>query len=283
MKVVKVITTSFVPRAVRLSTDLSGNPLGYFSHSQNFTAREQIIDLIKYTLEVESEVDPGCDTDIIFVNNQIGWSDGDEYLNSINGKKIKRGCIKVIHRENIGRSFGGYNSAVKIFGSEYDYYIFTEDDILINGDHYALRGIDAFINCANCGFVAYQSISEQFRQCSREDSLHAHGGVGLTSYMVLDQVIQKYENLPFSSSPADQTYESIIERGEVAFTNVIHKMGYNLIAINEEIKLYEYAYDRMRGISKRRYASPSERWIYYFKQYLMKFSIVRNFNLIVKR
>jgi hypothetical protein len=278
MKVAKVITTSFLPRTIRPSTELSGNPLGYFSHSQNFTKPEQVIDLLRLTLEIESNVNPGCRTDLIFVNNNCGWNEGKYYLNSINGMKNRYGSIKVVHRENIGRSFGGYNAAVKLFGDEYKYYIFTEDDILINQDHYAAIGIKEFINCKNCGFVAYQSISTQFGLRNREDSLHAHGGVGLTSYDVLKKVIEKYMNLPFSSSPTEQTYFDIIEKGEVAFTNTIYKMGYNLIAIDKKVKLYEFAYDRMRGIEKPRYANQKEKLIYYTKNYLIKFWIIKKLN-----
>ena len=205
MKIAKVITTSFISRTIRDKTCLSGRPLGNFSHSQNFTTPESIIDLIKYTLNCESKIDPGCKVDLIFVNNQVGYELGDQYLDSINDTKTKNGIIKIIHRENIGRSCGGYNAAVKLFGSKYDYYIFTEDDILINGNNYASIAINTFEGCSNCGFVAYQSISDQFLDRPRSESLHAHGGVGLTSYKVLEHVLKKYGDLPYSKSDEAQS------------------------------------------------------------------------------
>lgn len=275
MKVAKIITTSFAPRSIRKNTSLSGTPLGYFSHSQNFTTNEEILELIKYTLKLEDEINPGCSVDLIIVNNMTGWINGDNYLNSINNKKIHSGIVKILHRENIGRSFGGYNFAVEKYKGEYDFYIFTEDDILINKEKYAEIGIKEFRNCENCGFIAFQALSLKFKDNSLENSVHAHGGVGLTSYAVLEKVIKKYGKLAYSSNINNQDYESIIEHGEVAFTNRISKMGYNLIAISQKIKLYEYAYDRIRNITVPRYASITDILIYNLKQKLIKINIIK--------
>ena len=55
MKVAKVVATCFSPRTVREKTGFNNNPLGHFSHSQNFTTGEDVLRLIDFTLEVESE------------------------------------------------------------------------------------------------------------------------------------------------------------------------------------------------------------------------------------
>ena len=158
VKVAKVITTSFIPRVVRERTELCGRPLGYFSHSQNFTTEASIIDLVKFNIEKELECDPGVDVDLIIVNNDTGWKYGKDYLNSLERTKLKRGNIRVFHRDNFGRSFGGYNFAFEKLKDLYDFFIFTEDDILISFHNYAAIAIEIFNSIENCGFVAFQEL-----------------------------------------------------------------------------------------------------------------------------
>lgn len=106
MKIAKVIATSFVSREIREKTGICGTPPGYFSHSQKFTTPESIIDLIKLNVELEKNCDPGENVDLIIINNDSGYRQGNKYLESLNGEKLKKGIIRVYHRENIGRSFG---------------------------------------------------------------------------------------------------------------------------------------------------------------------------------
>lgn len=161
MKVAKIITTSFVPKAVRETSELCGNPLGFFSHSQNFPSKESVVDLLKFVINKEKKCDPGCNTDLIIVNNDTGWQKGIDYLDAVNQGRLKRGVIRVFHRENFGRSFGGYNFAFKKLKDEYDYFIFTEDDTVVSVDGYASIGIDIFNKTENCGFVAYEGVSNK--------------------------------------------------------------------------------------------------------------------------
>ncbi len=275
MRIAKVIATTFAPRSVRLDTTLAGNPLGHFSHSQNFTTGAEIIDLINFTLEVESKANPGCNLDIIFVNNQIGWKKGDQFLDNLNGTRTNHGKIRILHRENIGLSYGAYDHAFSLFQDEYDYFIFTEDDIIITGDDYALQGLETFNRSSNCGFVAYVGLSNVFASYSPEDSLHAHSGAGLTSSSVLKEVHKAKGSLGFSRSYDEQDRLNIIRLGEVAFVNNIYKLGYEITEIDKHVKLYEHSYDLMRGIYKPRYASRIDLYIYKLKQYLYKFLIIR--------
>jgi len=276
MKVAKVITTTFVPRTVREVTGLCGMPMGYFSHSQNFTTNESIIDLIKFTLETESLCKPGEVVDIIIVNNDSGWQEGIQFLNTIDGKSLGFGKIRVLNRQNIGRSFGGYNHAFKMLRSEYDYFIFTEDDILVSRDGYASLGIQYFNQTKNCGFVAYQSISSIGLDYCTEDALHAHGGVGISHVHVLDEVVRKYGALPHADKITSQEYVDILKMGEIPFTNKIHKLGYRLTSVPEDIKLYDFAYDMMRGIDIPRFPSASRRVLTTAKMKAYEYKLVRS-------
>lgn len=262
MKIAKVITTSFVPRVVRMKTGILGDPPGYFSHSQNFVTCQSVIDLIKMNVALEAECDPGSDVDLIIINNDSGFEPGNQYLDSLDGQLLKRGKIRIFHRENYGRSFGGYNYAFMKLRNEYDYFIFTEDDIIVWRDGYARKGFEVMHNHPQCGFVAYQGIAKKFKNNTLNDSIHVHGGVGLTSTVVLNKVVDCYGFLPHATSNSSQTYDKIIEKGEVAFTNVIHKMGLVICELSKSDKAYDYAYDLMRNVSVTRYLTIKQ-LIYY--------------------
>ena len=48
MKIAKVISTCFKRGRIRINTQLTGDPLGFFSHSQNFSTVTDTINLINY-------------------------------------------------------------------------------------------------------------------------------------------------------------------------------------------------------------------------------------------
>lgn len=275
MKVAKVITTSFVPRTVREHSGLTGSPLGFFMHSQNFPSRESILDLINFTVRIEENAKPGASVDLIIVNNDAGWREGNEFLDRLHGRQFGHGKVHVIHRENFGRSFGGYNHAFKLLRNKYDYFIFTEDDILVARDGYASIAIKTFLNVRNCGFVAYQGITDVALDLPRGDAISAHGGVGLSSTKVLDDVVQHYGVLPHVEKKSSQAHLDIIRNGEIPFTNKIHKLGYQLVSVPDEIKLYDFAYDVMRGLDVKRFPTVSEKLIYLIKKNLYQYQIIR--------
>ena len=283
MKIAKVIATTFAPRSVREKTTLCGKPIGYFAHSQNFPTRESIIDLINFTIEAELKCNPGSPVDLIIVNGDTGWEPGKRFLDSLNGKQLKHGKIHVLHREPVGLSYGGYDHAFKMVGDNYDYFIFTEDDAIITRDGYASIGVEVFNKTRNCGFVAYQCLSSIGLDLSPEDALAAHCGCGLTSVKVLNDVVKHYGSLPHSrekSSSRDRAEQS--RNGEIAFTNKIHKLGYKLVSIPDHIKLYDFAYDLMRGLDIRRFPSFSERLIFTIKNKAYKYKIVRSIHMRLK-
>jgi len=254
MKVAKIITTSFIPREIRENSILCGNPLGYFSHSQNFSTRESIIELLRFNVAEEKKCDPGCDTDVIIVNND-----------TVDRMKLKHGVIRVLHRENFGRSFGGYNYAFSRLSDEYDYFIFTEDDILIVTDQYASIGVKEFNSTQNCGFVAFQALSNKsHHNLSKAQTLHAHGGVGISSANILNKVVRNHGFLPHSTKDESQKY------------NKIYQLGYKLISMPKDIKLYNFAYDKMRGFELNRYATIGEKALSKFKSLFYRIKVMLN-------
>lgn len=239
----KVIATCFAGRELRPENDSCGDPPGLFLHAQNFLDADSVLELVSLIHEVERQVDPGAECDTIIVNNDVGWKKGNDYLDSIDGTKTFSGVFKVLHRKNFGSSLGAYNHAYETFQSQYDYWTFTEDDILINGDRWLSRCLSVFDDHDNVGFVAIQGLSNVWAR-------HAHGGVGLAHVSILNSVKQAWGALPHRLESESQGDVEHTVFGEVLFTNIIERMGLRLVTVQSEVPLYTFAYDymmRMRG------------------------------------
>ena len=248
-RIVKIIATSFFPKTVREDTILSGDPPVYTLHSQNFTNTEDIKKLILFNIEKENQCDPGLPVDMVFVNNDVGNVSGNMFVKNLNGKTIKNGKIISIENNNNGWSYGAFSKGFKELKNIYDYFIFAEDDMIITRDNYAKISYETFENNKNCGFVSYTGITNHVdKNISNENLIHAHGATGFSSKKILEKVYNKYGKLPHCSFSDKKYYKDIIIEGEIKFTNVIFKMGYSLVEAPE--KLFEPAYDLMRGINK---------------------------------
>lgn len=241
----KVIATYFGPRR-------------YFPRDAKDT-----INLIKEVVNTEINVDPGVDLDVILVNHDFGNSEVTNFLDSLNGTKLNRGNLIIINRpwENgTGMSYSSYNYAFEKYRNEYDYWFFTEDDVItILPDYYKIAkdqllsdAMNAFIGC---------------HRCISEDSVpvHAHSGCGLTSKEFIEKAIINnngtlpYSKLPMPSEVSDlvvnmdrdrflasialgEWYRSAEIEGEVAFTNIYNRMGFNIKNIetdNPVVKVYQ--------------------------------------------
>lgn len=250
MKSVKIISTVFASRSYREKTIQEGVPLIYSVGSQNFQTNDDIKKLIELNISEEIKTDPGTDLDLAIVNNNVDNEEGNLFLNKYNGVKLKRGKVKVIHRpNNLGWSFGAYSYGFKILKNNYDYFIFSEDDTIINRNFYAIDAIEKFNEIKNCGFVAFIGINyKKYFNLSKNDCVHAHGGVGLSSKNVLIKIEEKNKELPYYKGLDTNNYLEIIKSGEIKFTNIIHKNKFQLININNNIKYFDFAYDLMRGL-----------------------------------
>lgn len=249
LKFAKIIATSFHYRTVRLDTVLCGYPPVYTLHSQNFTNNEDIKKLLLFNIQKENECKPGIPVDLIIVNNDVGNKEGNKFIDELANLRLSNGKIFVIQNNNVGWSYGAYNKAFQVFRNKYDYFLFTEDDMIISKDDYAIIGIKHFERTHKCGFVSYLGITKGHEELSLEDSIHAHGASGLSSNEILNKVVEKYGSLPHSKFSDKNKYEDIIIEGEIKFTNCIHKLGYQLIEIDKQ-KLFEPAFDLMRNIYK---------------------------------
>lgn len=228
----KVICTCFAKREINSSNR-------YPCHTQHIDSAEQSFVMIKKVIEAELVSDGGYPFDLIIVNNQTGHTEGDEWLDSLNGQKTKNGKVIVMHRENKGGSFGAYNYAFE--QTDYDEYLFTEDDIIIFGQDYYKLIRDKYYEM-EAGFVGMIGVDYKTRW-----GVHAHGGSGFTTRPILAQVYKEWGELPNSGEYWNK--DDVIREGEIKFTNAIHKESQKVIPYGDNL-----------GWDKKNLCLPYELW-----------------------
>ena len=214
MKSCIVVPFYFGPRRVRS---------GY----QTFKSAEDVIDLCVKCHEVYKSWDPGCETDIIFVNNSPDVEKAVKFLESINGTSAHRGKFIVLEGNNIGMGFGAHSLAFKTLRDSYEYWMFTEDDVILKEKNLMKNAINQLRTDSSIGFVACYGLAGD----------HAHGGIGCTSRKNLIRVWEKYGKLPHHDSVANLEDNKVFKHthiihGEIAFTKCYIELGMRLEKVN---------------------------------------------------
>lgn len=201
--------------------------------------------MLEFIWKLEQTIDQGYPHDTVFVHNELLPTDPvtsmadvekcKEFLNRIDGQQTKNGKVIVIHRPNIGISFGAFDHAHNMLKNDYDFWFFTEDDQVIikeNTFNHALKMLHMPKEVPN-GFVATVGVN-------REWGMAANGGCGVTSREILQKVTEnnfsdylQRGSLPFMYIPtlqhgAVQTNNNHEWAGEVMFTRIIYTLGYYL-------------------------------------------------------
>ena len=229
----KVIATSFSPeRIIRRPNDAV---LRFPDHYQDIKTSYDALNQIQGIIAFELAQKPGVPLDIIIVNSDCSFREGNEYLDAINGTKTNYGTIRVLHKpNNNGWSFGAFNYAYEKFKNNYEYWMFTEDDILIGGDKYYFEAMEKLDIDKDNAFVAMVKV------CNHSGGQHAGGGIGLTKTKFLDMVIDKYGCLPHFFGKDDTFLDvqrrraEVIQHGEIPFTNVYVQLGYKIVPFGNQ-------------------------------------------------
>lgn len=147
--------------------------------------------LVKCLTGFHTHIDGGLDYDTIIICNRENnntLNAAEKILQMYDGKKTKNGKFIVEFRENKGISFGAYNYAYNKFKNEYDYFFFTEDDIIFNATNWYMnlyyRWKELEQDVPNLGFLCAKGIGADIHT-----GIHCHGGIGLTSKEILDLMI----------------------------------------------------------------------------------------------
>jgi hypothetical protein len=146
-----------------------------------------------------------------------------EYLAGLDGTVVGGSPVVTIRRENKGHSYGSYSH---VFGldrslgagksSEFDYYIFMEDDYAFVQDNFDQKMVNMFEGKDNCGYLC--SLVTDF-----EDRGHAAISNGIASSAVLEKVWEQHGCLP--SSNFTTTYHC---QSQLQFSWAFLDAGYQL-------------------------------------------------------
>jgi hypothetical protein len=158
--------------------------------------KEGVIDLFKTQIKTHQTLNPGVNMDLIIVNHDTQDQDVYDLLNEYDGQDVSTGKIKVIHRPRISSdlSFGSYKYAFYLLQNEYDYWFFSEDDILPLTNGIVPELIDILNSSEDIGFVG--ALRYPNTHCyTLEDGYiishdHVHGGCGLTSTIKMKKVAE---------------------------------------------------------------------------------------------
>jgi len=218
MRACKVIATFYNPcREIRTEAE-------YPDHNQNISLPSQYLEMINDYCQLEMTQDPGIDSlDTIIVYN--GRREGVGYeLTKYEEQTTPKGKFIIEYRDCNDGSFGAFNYAYQRYRSDYDWWMFSEDDIFIIGDKYYTKTLEVFEREKDCGFVALVGIEET----TEDFKGHAHSGCGLTKIDVLNRAAELGGGqLAHGVGPYNK--ERNIFQGEVSFTSNIKDAGYRLV------------------------------------------------------
>ena len=158
--------------------------------------KEGVIDLFKTQIKTHQTLNPGVNMDLIIVNHDTQDQDVYDLLNEYDGQDVSTGKIKVIHRPRISSdlSFGSYKYAFHLFQNEYDYWFFSEDDILPLTNGVVPELINILNSNEDVGFVGALKYPHTHYYTLEDGYIishdHIHGGCGLTSTIKMKKVAE---------------------------------------------------------------------------------------------
>lgn len=243
-KYCKVISTYFGSRHRRAPSGGSNRGIEWPRHGQYAKDANMSLDNLKFVLDVENNLDSGVSHDTIVVNNDSGFDEGREWLNSLHESKTKNGKFLVVHRENKGRNFAAFRGAYEKYKDEYDYFMFIADDhVMLAVDYYKKT------------LIQYKKDEKENNGCLvslagtsdiRSWPIHAHDGMILIHKKYIEEGIERFGPLPsaddsinYISENSDVIYDHV-EFGEIPFSNRYVQLGYKIFPFGYNHKYDEY-------------------------------------------
>lgn len=227
MKNCRVIGTGFTEREDRHR--FSERQYWWPAHIQFGVGPEGVLQMMKDTCSLEMDVDAGVELDTIIINSVTGFEEGNAFLRDMNNVKTKCGKFITLEKTNIGGQFGAYEFAYQTFKNDYDFWLFTEDDILITGYKYYLRLLEKL------GIRRFQTAYALAGLVDNHPHIPPHACSACL--LVYKDILEKMKHLPF---PSSNDLKLRIFEGEVAFSTKIYEAGYDIVyegpGINESHK-----------------------------------------------
>lgn len=145
-------------------------------------------------------------------------------------KSIQGTEVEIIFRENKGFSYGAWSDAFKKYKSQYDYYIFNEDDYFFvqnNWDSYLVNKYNSYNDCGYlCPFM---------REPHRHNGFRKNAGLstGIASSKTLLKIWDKYNMLPHNTSNDYINGEEIQRQFSFSFLEI----GLNIYDTRDDFRI----------------------------------------------
>ena len=238
-KYCKINTTAFNPK--KTIKEWGGVDSWPF-HGQDLHSPKLYRQMIDTLFDVERDTDPGVDMDsymVVYKDEGNEWVNWEQYDN----QPIKRGTFHVIFEERDGGNYQMFNKAYQLLRNDYDWFIFTCDDIMVFGDQYYKRFLERWAEEENIGYLALQGGGDN--PTETEQQSHVQGSIGMTSKKILEEVCAiNGGELPHPKTEP-WTQDANIHEGEIPFTHKILELGYRF-----------YNYDGEKKWSKNNFCYP---------------------------
>lgn len=198
---------------------------------------ENKLESIKFNMACHKHYHAGVDYEIVVVDNGSEDEATEKYL-----ELLEKEGIKVFRRANIGFSFGGYKYAWEKLGSDYDYFLFSEQDIVPTKDNWLMEILQKFHserdigavgnNVESLDLIKTKEFSNLRELCpyiqKREQIYNLDGSFTFTSSAVLRQV-DKIGGLFVLPVIGDEN----AERNELIFQQPILELGYTITSFHD--------------------------------------------------
>ena len=235
----KVIATYIGPRPVRVKKARQRRGI----RLQDLGTADKVLDLLTNVWDLEARIDPGLPMDTYLICNGGYPEEHAGFFYEIDGAKTPGGIMRVIQRENTGLSFGAYAHAFDKLRDRYEYWLFSEDDVVQTRSGYLPVYREA-LGVDSVGFVATVGVANY------HGDKHVHGGCGFADREILNQVAKQYGGfLPYAK--IEPTFERgrrsgkpifnhgpFCKQGEVPLTNSIYRMGHGFKLITAYTEAY---------------------------------------------
>jgi hypothetical protein len=217
----------------------------YFGDRRNYPHNKQeVIELFKRQIQAHRDYNPKVSMDLIIVNHDNEDQEVYDLLKEYEGQKVSRGKIKIIHRPRISSdlSFGSFKYAFFLLQNEYDYWFFSEDDVVPIKSGVIPELIKVLNSNEDVGFVGAVNLPSPSDYIISEEgyinSDHIHGGIGLTSTKKMKQVAEvvpeylQTPNILNQEKTNEQVFSYSNDQGhEISFTKDFIKAGFKLKVI----------------------------------------------------
>lgn len=195
---------------------------------------------MKTNIELLNELDHDID-DIYFVVNREILALGprlvgphwfyEEIKNIPN--KLGKADVHVVHRPNIGISYGAFSQIYTNTRGQYDYYYFSEDDFVFTLDNWDTRFLDMLSDYRKldetygyiCAYACpWEGLDPNFPDA--DSPIHAAMPHGLITAEACEKVLTRFSYIPHSEVEGD--YPNDGPPGQVTFSNSFYYTGTNI-------------------------------------------------------